>query len=279
MTALKINATDYDTEVEVKGLDLLPIPKSWGDLDEMVSSAIKNAVDDPSFKKKFLASLPGETSEDVRQILTDAALVGVPGAQECGWDPPPTLLSMMSEKDNSNTGRGLLGGGLNPLGLLQDLFEHLPSLSPSTVGNWLGAGVDIGAPKTRNSSLLPTSLTPSILSQGSGTSGSSSRPRGTRSAPLPVSQLCIVNNGGYALKWKTHSCTHNVMTGYSGVFPIDQQLCVELEDVFPNAIKEDDVVRPGVQVGDDVVRPRVQVVGRVSNARRIVSDETTLSET
>ena len=91
--------------------------------------------------------------------------------------------------------------------------------------------------------------------------------------------MCIVNNGGYALKWKTHSCTHNVMTGYSGVFPIDQQLCVELEDVFPNAIKEDDVVRPGVQVGDDVVRPRVQVVGRVSNARRIVSDETTLSET
>merc|ERR1712060_427516 len=48
-------------------------------------------------------------------------------------------------------------------------------------------------------------------------------------AGVTVSQVCVVNNGGFALRWSVHDCPAHSMSPDSGIYPIDMMRCVHLD--------------------------------------------------
>lgn len=64
---------------------------------------------------------------------------------------------------------------------------------------------------------------------------------------VDVSQICIVNNGGFAMKWKSHNCPARLASDYTDVYAADQMKCMNANEVFPGA-QAGDVLRVGTQV-------------------------------
>lgn len=59
-----------------------------------------------------------------------------------------------------------------------------------------------------------------------------------------VSRICISNNGGYALKWKSHNCPAHLTSEYTPAYAIDQSKCMDMKTVFPDVV-EGQILRAG----------------------------------
>jgi hypothetical protein len=52
-----------------------------------------------------------------------------------------------------------------------------------------------------------------------------------------VSRVCIVNNGGFAVKFAYHNCPAHQYHEASGTFPADVKECRDVKDIYPDAIE------------------------------------------
>ena len=85
---------------------------------------------------------------------------------------------------------------------------------------------------------------------------------------INVSRVCFANNGGYDLKWKYHNCPAHLVSSETPGYPIDQRKCMDVKDVFPDAV-EGQVLRVASQAVagiHEIIDPSMRYVPNSNSA-------------
>jgi hypothetical protein len=93
---------------------------------------------------------------------------------------------------------------------------------------------------------------------------------------MDVSQVCIVNNGGFALKWMYRHCATETNSDSTKIYPADITVCKDVTDL--DAVAEGDIVRAGVKViaGRSAVMPATMKYAPNSNAAGFMCSGSTM---
>jgi len=59
---------------------------------------------------------------------------------------------------------------------------------------------------------------------------------------INVSQICFLNNAGFALKWSMHNCPAHQVSHQTDPYPIDEYECRNVQDMFPD-VKPGEIIR------------------------------------
>jgi hypothetical protein len=79
---------------------------------------------------------------------------------------------------------------------------------------------------------------------------------------VDVSRVCIVNNGGFAIKFAFHECPQHLYHEASGVFPADVKVCKDVSEIYPNAVKGDTLRAATVAVAGlhEILDPAIRYI-------------------
>lgn len=79
---------------------------------------------------------------------------------------------------------------------------------------------------------------------------------------VDVSRVCIVNNGGFTVKFAYHDCPKHWYAEASGEFPADVKECKDVKDIYPNAVNGDPLRAATVARGGlhEILDPAIRYV-------------------